>query len=375
MRCFRWLAVGIGLFVQTATLLSFSKSSHWLVRMWDFPRVQIAAFAALSNVLLASCLSRRPRISDWAVLLGNLLCVAWQGSKIFPYTRLASVQVHRSKEARPKKSGGSREHSFRLLISNVRMENEAYDRLLETIEDNDPDIILAVETDAKWAWALECLAESYPYVVRHPQENYYGLMLFSRLPLKDTRIDFLVQDDIPSVHTLFVLPSGVEVCLHGIHPRPPEPSRDQKSTPRDAELVIVGRKVREEDQCPTIVAGDLNDVAWSPTSELFIRLSGLLDPRVGRGFYNSFNADSKIQRYPLDHVFHSEHFRLVDLQVLPNIGSDHFPVLIELSYEPDAVFETETPEPEDGDHEDAQEKLVKQEKAARTGDDRPRREE
>jgi len=304
--------------------------------------------------------------------LGNLLCVAWQGSKIFPYTRLASVQVQRSGEARPKKSGGCREHSFRLLISNVRMENEAYERLLQTVEENDPDIILAVETDKKWAAALGCLAKSYPHIVRHPQENYYGLMLFSRLPLKETHIEFLVQDDVPSVHTVFELPSGVEVSLHGIHPRPPEPIRDQLSTPRDAELVIVGRRVREEDHRPTVVAGDLNDVAWSPTSELFLRLSGLLDPRIGRGFYNSFNADSKIQRYPLDHVFHSEHFRLVDLQVLSSIGSDHFPVLIELSYEPEAARETEAPEPEEGDQEEAQEKLAEQRKAERTGDDRPR---
>lgn len=375
LRWLRWLVVGMGLFAQGGTLLSFSKSPHWLVRLWDFPRVQIAAAAALSNGIFAACFARRHRVFDWVFLLGNLLCVAWQGSKILPYTRLASVQVQRSGKARPKKSGGSREHSFRLLISNVRMENEAYDQLLDTIEENDPDIILALETDEKWAWALECLTKSYPHVVRHPQENYYGLMLFSRLPLSDTRIEFLVQDDVPSVHTVFELPSGVQVSLHGLHPRPPEPIRDQKSTPRDAELVVVGRSVREENGRPTVVAGDLNDVAWSPTSELFIRLSGLLDPRIGRGFYNSFNADSKIQRYPLDHVFHSDHFRLVDLQVLPSIGSDHFPVLIELSYEPEAAAETETPEPENGDHEEAEEKLAEQRQAERTGDDRPGREE
>lgn len=31
-------------------------------------------------------------------------------------------------------------------------------------------------------------------------------------------------------------------------------------------------------------------------------------------------------RYPLDHVFASQHFFLVELRPLPDIGSDHFPL-------------------------------------------------
>ena len=99
-----------------------------------------------------------------------------------------------------------------------------------------------------------------------------------------------------------------------------------------------------------------------------------LDPRIGRGFFNSYNANTPLLRYPLDHVFHSDHFRLVELKRCEKVGSDHFPMLIELSYEPDAVVEQEAEAPRPGDHEEAEEKLEEQAEAARTGDDRPGRE-
>jgi endonuclease/exonuclease/phosphatase (EEP) superfamily protein YafD len=72
---------------------------------------------------------------------------------------------------------------------------------------------------------------------------------------------------------------------------------------------------------------------------LFQKISGLLDPRIGRGFYNTFHALQPFLRFSLDHLFHSQEFRVRRLQVLPDIGSDHFPFFVSLSYEPDAMAE------------------------------------
>jgi endonuclease/exonuclease/phosphatase (EEP) superfamily protein YafD len=184
------------------------------------------------------------------------------------------------------------------------------------------------------------------------------MTLYSRLELVNPEVKFLVEDDIPSIHARVRLPSGVEVELRCLHPRPPFPTESERSTERDAELLIVGKEVKGK-KSPVVVFGDLNDVAWSRTNYLFQDISGLLDPRIGRGIYNTFHAKYPFVRFPLDHFFHSNHFRLVTLKRLPRFGSDHFPVLITLSYEPDAEVEQEELQADEGEKEEAREKIEK----------------
>lgn len=96
---------------------------------------------------------------------------------------------------------------------------------------------------------------------------------------------------------------------------------------------------------------------WSYTTKLFQRTSGLLDPRIGRGFFNTYSVFVPFFRYPLDHVFYSEHFKLVDLKKLPKFGSDHFPVCVELQYEPAAAQQQEVPQADASDQAEAQEMI------------------
>ena len=139
---------------------------------------------------------------------------------------------------------------------------------------------------------------------------------------------------------------------------PPSPSEAYASTGRDAELSLVGLEIKEKQSPTVIVAGDMNDVAWSHSSRLFQRLSGLLDPRRGRGMFSTFHAEYRLLRWPLDHVFHSSDLAVLDLERLPYIGSDHFPVLIKLSYEPQQD-ENQGDTPEEDDLEEAEETIKK----------------
>ena len=283
--------------------------------------------------------------------LALIVCLALQLARMLPYTRLARPQVQDSDEPDPG-------NSVRLLFANVLQDNRNAAALLAVVREADPDVVLALEADRWWCEQLSELSQTHPFNVLRPQDNTYGMLLFSRLRLIDPRVSHLVQDDVPSIHTGIRLPSGRTIKLHCLHPRPPSPTESDSSVPRDAELLIVGRAVRD-DPGPVIVMGDMNDVAWSHTSRLFRDISGLLDPRVGRGFFNTFNAKHVLVRFPLDHFFHSNDFRLVEFRRMAHIGSDHFPVFIHLSHEPESTDEQPEPAADADEGQEAREKIAR----------------
>jgi endonuclease/exonuclease/phosphatase (EEP) superfamily protein YafD len=316
-----FILLGLTALLVVATLLPLWRYEAWWVRDLDFPRLQFA-FLALGLIVATVFLLDLSRPAVW-ILLGTLLaCLAYHAWWILPYTRLHRPEVASADRSAP-------ESRIRILAVNVLMPNRNADALLRIIGEQDPDVVVAVETNKWWEDQLKPLDSEYPHALKCPLDNLYGMHLYSRFPLEDSKIQFLVESDIPSMHTLVVLPSGARIQLHCLHPAPPSPTENPESTERDAELIVVGKNVAEA-RLPVVVTGDLNDVAWSETTRLFRKISGLLDPRVGRGMFNTFHARYPFVRWPLDHLFHSRHFRLSQIQRLAAFGSDHFPILVEL---------------------------------------------
>ena len=341
MNVLRRVLIGLGGLAILATVLPFIPSNESAIRIWDFPRIQVAVLLAAVLIAVPFLLPlRRRRTWGFAALVAGAL--GWQAYAIWPYTPLAET------EAKALASCAT-ESRVTLLVANVLIDNRDAAPLLALVEQLSPDLVLLVETDSWWDARLEPLKRAYPHAINHPQEDSYGMHLFSRFAMIGPEVRFLVEDHVPSIKTGLRLPSGARIDLYGLHPKPP-PLQD--TAQRDAELLIVGEEVRR-DAAPSIVAGDLNDVAWSRTNALFQKVSGLLDPRIGRGLYATFTADWPLLKWPLDHVFFEESFRLRDIAVMGDIGSDHFPLFVALCHDPAAPALQKQPEPEPSDLEAA----------------------
>jgi endonuclease/exonuclease/phosphatase (EEP) superfamily protein YafD len=180
--------------------------------------------------------------------------------------------------------------------------------------------------------------------------------MYSRLPLSDTRINYKVDKKIPSITTKVRLPSGDLIQVYTIHPTPPMPQHNPMSSDRDTEMMLTALEAMDA-KLPVIVIGDFNDVAWSQTSILFQRVSGLLDPRKGRGLYNTFNAKNILMRWPLDHVFVSPEFRVINIERTKSIASDHFPVYAKFSLEPEGAVAQLPTKPTEEDLKNAKEQM------------------
>lgn len=343
----------IGAFMLIATAAPFLKADAWWVRIFDFPRVQVAFIAAIVIILWIAFVKRYSPAGA-GFLLALLAAIVIQLVQIWPHTKFAAVQSAGALNINP-------DACISLLITNVYQPNDKYQSLLQLIEQYNPDIILAAETDHQWADHFQVLRQKYPHYLEQPQDNTYGMLFYSRLPLHNAKVQFLVDDAIPSVFAQVQLRSGNRIDLYGIHPRPPYPAESSSTLERDAELVVVSRLTKEHGR-PAIVAGDLNDVAWSHTTRLFQRISGLLDPRIGRGMYNTFPTSIPIMRFPLDHIFHSADFKLLELERMPDFGSDHFPMFVSLCYDPQTKAVHNPPEEPNGEDFEEADKTVEKAK-------------
>ncbi|WP_442587315.1 endonuclease/exonuclease/phosphatase family protein [Pedobacter sp. AW31-3R] len=334
-----------------STLLSLIKNDYWIFRVFDYPRLQKFVLSLFCLTLVIIFLESTPTMY-WTVIITLTANAAYLFSLILPFTIFSKKQVLNISKV-------LQGQGISIMIANVYEDNTNSAGCLKEIYKTDPDVVLLLETNERWDKETSVLADRYAYQVKVPLENTYGMLLYSKFALSDTAVKYLVEDDIPSIHTRIELPCGQELQLFAVHPTPPVPSENPRATERDKELLLVA-DLAKASTLPVIVIGDLNDVAWSYTTELFLKMSGLLDPRRGRGFFNSFHAHYPVMRFPLDHAFISTNFKLKHIDRLANFDSDHFPIFINLQYEENANLQQESMEADADEIQEAEEKKTKE---------------
>jgi len=337
-----------GFILTLFSFLPLIKSPKWWIRVLDFPRLHVAVLLTVTLIAFAAMFGLHGT-AEAALAVLWALAILNEGRFIIHFTPLVKVTALLTEQKTP-------QNAFTLMIANVRMTNKKHQNFLDLALQQNPDILVMNEPGEAWYKSVRHeLSKHYPYAIKKPLNNTYGMLLWSKFKLEETEIRFLVEKDIPSFYATVVLPSGNKFGLYTVHPQPPRFMQNTET--RGAELLLVAKQVKEN-PLPCVVAGDLNDVAWSNTTKLFKEISTMIDPRVGRGFYNTYNAFIPLFRYPLDHVFYNTSFRLVSLRCLPKFGSDHFPISITLNYEPQKEDEQEQPVADWEDHKEAQEMIA-----------------
>lgn len=310
-------------FLTLVTLIPLWRNPHWLVRGWEFPRTQLIVIATIILIAGYIWLDFAINVNVLVILIAGA-CLLWHIIWVAPYSPLWPIEVLDSK-------AGHVDAQLSVITANVLTPNKKSHLLINHVKQYKPDVLLTLESDAWWEKQLDVLEKDMPYTVKYALDNLYGIHVYSRLPLEGSKVSFLVEKDVPSIETVLTLRTGDQIKMHFLHPAPPSPTENEESTERDAELMILAKKVAKTKQ-PVIVTGDLNDVAWSATTRLFRKISGLLDPRIGRGVYSTFHAKYPLFRWPVDQFFHSQHFTLNQIKRLPSIGSDHFAILTVLTF-------------------------------------------
>jgi vancomycin resistance protein VanJ len=222
--------------------------------------------------------------------------------------------------------------SFKIMSYNVWYKNADISGLGQVIRQERPDILFLQELTPPIVNRLEReLADLYPegklYLAYEPR-TYQGII--SRYPLTPLNT---AEDRAEAQKVRVQTPIGT-IAVWNIHPRPPLPwSRQYKH------LAAVAKQIAAIDG-PLIVAGDFNTTDQSETYRLVNRYLHNAHWQAGWGFGFTFPAHAPylkgipviIPVIRIDHIFYSRHFFARHARTLSESGgSDHFPVVAELS--------------------------------------------
>ncbi|MDR5885590.1 endonuclease/exonuclease/phosphatase family protein [Vreelandella janggokensis] len=320
------------LVLVVVSILPLIPSGQWWIRLWDFPRLQLLGVLVFPLLLLVFHAWRAQSGKEHAAWGVAVVAIAgWHLYHVLPFTPVWPTEVP-TVEAQANGNQGT----LKVVTANVSYKNDQHDEIMTMVQHEDPDLLLLIEVDQEWAEGVSALNERYTNRVGEVRDEGLGLVLWSRFPLLEHEVKHLVSKRRPSIFATLDVPGIGPVEFVGAHPVPPglqdriasndEIDERRDSRVRDAELMRIAHHVQQDADHRWIVAGDFNDVAWSDTTRLFADLSDLKDPRRGRRLLSTYHAERPLWRYPIDHLFVSDGFHLINLDRVKVDGSDHFAI-------------------------------------------------
>ena len=222
--------------------------------------------------------------------------------------------------------------TLRILQANILTDNSRAEALIALIEREDPDVILLQETDSRWLADLQPIHARYPIRAAEPREDNFGIAVFAKNPLAKGEIFHLRQvRRVPGGRILLPV-AGQTLACYSIHT--PAPYDRHTWNERNTYPRHLAERLAQDPELK-VVTGDFNNTPWSLTFRGLVRLAGVCDTSRTFGLLPTWPVRTlPFLRIPLDHCLHSPEVKILRKRRGPSIGSDHFPLIIDLAVEP-----------------------------------------
>lgn len=299
--------IGLILLAIAYVMSLFGKLHFMLDNLSSFKVHFAIAFSVCCGVFLVARQTRWFRYAAVGVLASSLPVIYWY---------LPSQTVW------PSDYG----NAIKVMSVNVSPRNNSPSRLVNLVAQELPDVLGLIELNPEFSSRLSDLRAEFPHYFEAPLEGFWGLGIYSELPLLQPRM-LRFDDDLPPAVSAIVEIGETDVEFILVHPFPPMTA--ELANDRNRLLDLVANYVARSGNT-TIVLTDLNIAMWSPYYREFIEASGLVNARKGFGAASTWPA-TRILGVPIDHVLHSKEIHTREFRVLPRVGSDHLPVIAELS--------------------------------------------
>ncbi|BAU65640.1 Endonuclease/exonuclease/phosphatase [Stanieria sp. NIES-3757] len=312
----------LSLIIAITFMAFFSSYFGWKIVLEILSHFQVQ-YLIISLILFAFLIIIH---SSWKLITIALFCIAITSTQILSFYIFASALSTHSAS------------NLKIISSNVNTQNYEYDKLISLVRQTKPDLALFMEVDKKWIEKLDSLKDLLPYSFGRANPFNLGIVIYSKIPLNNPTINLFGTSKNYTILTDLKINKKI-ISLIATHPLPPlKPSFFHS---RNLQLSKISQYIKNLHN-PVIVLGDLNTTMWSPYYKKFIRDTKLINARKGFGSLPSWPTRTTykniipdwmqlILSIPIDHCLVSPKIKVVDIYTGSAIGSDHLPLIVELT--------------------------------------------
>lgn len=302
---------GLGLFIFVSAASVFGRT-FWMFELLTHFRVQYAVAGAV--LALALAMFRR-----------------WVGAGISLALGLAHAVPVLSLFVAPPSTDAPTRPNVKVVTMNLRHRFADVEATRRLIRAERPDIVILTEYLADHVPMMDSLRDILPHRAGTPPRGKFDTVLLSRMPIVWSRIYRPTGPSFPVVEArLCPAPGDQAACFTLIALHAPR-SEFARGTRQKKVFELVAQRAVSVADGRVIVVGDLNTTPYSPRYRDLVADGGLRDAAVGSPWRTTW-----ISRFPpfgltLDHVLVGPALTPFARRVAGDIGSDHFPVIAEIT--------------------------------------------